>query len=60
MDRRRFVLTTSGLILSGITPRVFARSEQELAYPSKTCEAIRQISPGPFVKPDSPLRSDIR
>lgn len=60
MDRRRFILTASGLILSGLTPRVFAKSEEELAYPSKSCEAIRQITPGPFVKPDSPLRSDIR
>lgn len=60
MDRRHFILTASGLILSGVTARAFAKSEQDLAYPSKACEATRQISPGPFVKPDSPLRSDIR
>ncbi len=28
MDRRRFVLAAGGLILSGVTPRVFAKSEQ--------------------------------
>ncbi len=60
MDRRRFILTASGLILAGMVPRVFAKSEQDLAYPSKACEATRQITPGPFVMPDSLLRSDIR
>ncbi len=60
MDRRRFILTTGGLILSGMAPRSIAGSEDKRSYPSKTCEAVRQITPGPFVKPDSPSRSDLR
>ena len=60
MDRRRFIFAASSLILSGVTSRVFGGSKQELAYPSKACRAIRQITPGPFIKPESPLRSDIR
>lgn len=60
MDRRDFIVGSSGLILSGVTSRVFARSEQDLAYPSRACRAIRHLTPGPYLKPDSPLRSDIR
>ena len=60
MNRRRFILTAGGLALAGMTPRAFAESENELAYPSRSCEATRQITPGPFVLPKSPQRSDLR
>lgn len=60
MDRRHFIVGAGGLILSGVTSRVFANSEQGLAYPSQACRGIQQVSPGPFINPNSPLRSDIR
>jgi protocatechuate 3,4-dioxygenase beta subunit len=60
MDRRHFIVGAGGLILSGVTSRVFANSKQGPAYPSRECRAVQQVTPGPFIKPDSPLRSDIR
>ena len=47
MDRRRFILGASGLFLSGVTSRVFASSEEGLAYPSQACRALPFITPGP-------------
>jgi protocatechuate 3,4-dioxygenase beta subunit len=60
MDRRHFIVGAGGLILSGVTSRVFGNSKQGPAYPSRECRAVPHVTPGPFIKPDSPLRSDIR
>jgi protocatechuate 3,4-dioxygenase beta subunit len=59
MDRRRFIVGASGLLLSGVTSRAFATGK-DLAYPSEACRALPYITPGPYLRPDSPARSDIR
>ena len=45
--------------MSGVTSRAFGAAT-ELAYPSRECRSVPHVTPGPFLKPDSPLRSDIR
>jgi protocatechuate 3,4-dioxygenase beta subunit len=60
MDRRGFMRTAGGLLVAGIAPRALAGNEEGMAVPSKACEATRQITPGPFLKSGSPLRSDLR
>lgn len=56
MNRRRFLAGAGGLILSSATSRLLA----EPANPSTACYTTRQVTPGPFVLPESPQRSDIR
>jgi protocatechuate 3,4-dioxygenase beta subunit len=56
MKRRQFIAGASGLVLSGAASRLLAAPAQ----PSTQCFTTRQVTPGPFILPTSPLRSDIR
>ena len=58
MDRRKFIAGAGGAILTSQAPGALAKSE--LVYPSKACRSTERQTQGPFLTPDSPLRSDIR
>ncbi len=58
MDRRKFITSTGGIILASQTASVFGQIE--LGGPNYDCRMTTRQTAGPYLRPDSPLRSDIR
>ncbi|MFQ5562140.1 MAG: catechol 1,2-dioxygenase [Parvularculaceae bacterium] len=62
MQRRKF-MATGGALVAGAAfgpARAFSLSNDEAVMPSKLCSATTRITRGPYLTPNSPLRSDIR
>lgn len=63
MQRRQFISSIGGVILAStasLGPRAVAADSSGLAMPSDKCRPTLRQTEGPFLTPDSPLRSDIR
>ena len=63
MRRRQFISTVGGVMMAGATTfagRTFAQNSNGLAMPSDKCRPTLRQSEGPYLTPESPLRSDIR
>ncbi len=58
MDRRRFIAGAGGAILTSHASSVFGTSG--IAYPNNVCRPTTRLTRGPYLTPNSPLRSDIR
>ena len=58
MDRRKFLSGAGGIILSSRVPAVFA--ENVSPAPDYSCQSTHRLTQGPYLLPDSPLRSDVR
>ena len=58
MDRRKFIAAAGGAILTSQATSVFGQSP--LGGPNYACRMTRRQTSGPYLKPNSPLRSDIR
>lgn len=58
MDRRRFMAGVGGVMLAGQAPR--ALGELVSPPPDYSCSTTHRLTQGPYLTPDSPLRSDIR
>ena len=63
MHRRKFIAATGGFIAAGgALPMGLARAREEggIVMPANTCRSTIRLSEGPFLTPESLLRSDIR
>ncbi len=58
MDRRKFIASAGGAILTSQTTSVFGQTP--LGGPNYACRMTRRQTAGPYLRPNSPLRSDIR
>lgn len=58
MDRRTFITSAGGAILVSQTTSVFGQTSA--GGPNYACRTTRRQTAGPYLKPNSPLRSDIR
>ncbi len=58
MDRRKFIAGAGGILLSSQATSVLGKSE--LVNPSSACHPTTRLTRGPYLTPDSRLRSDIR
>lgn len=58
MNRRKFLAATGGLVLSSQAPR--ALGEVVSPRPDYSCRSTHRLTQGPYLLPDSPLRSDVR
>lgn len=58
MDRRKFIAGAGGVILTSHAPGVLGKTE--LSHPNNACHATTRQTRGPYLTPNSPLRSDIR
>lgn len=63
MHRRQLLSSIGGVVLASTVAggrRSLAAGSSELAMPSDKCRPTLRQTEGPFLTPDSPLRSDIR
>ena len=61
MHRRKFVAGAGGLILSSAGGgTALAKTKDGVVMPSDQCVISARHTPGPYLTPDNPLRSDVR
>lgn len=58
MDRRKFLSGAGGVILASRVPSVLA--ENVSPAPDYSCKSTHRLTQGPYLLPDSPMRSDVR
>ncbi len=58
MDRRKFIAGAGGVIFASHVPAAMA--EAVTPAPDYSCRSTHRLTQGPYLLPDSPLRSDIR
>ena len=60
MLRRKFLKTAGGVLVAGSSALVRPARATEMVMPGTTCRPTARQTEGPYLTPDSPLRSDIR